>query len=102
MSVAQLPGSMYPTLTRYAGPAKANIRFQKETWPVSTLAWTSASERVSPICPVVTIDLTIVKFRGNVNSCGARLPDGLFDAPCQSRRGVGFLQEFRWAEILKP
>ena len=32
MSVAQLPGSMYPTLTRYAGPEKANSRRQKENW----------------------------------------------------------------------
>jgi hypothetical protein len=32
MSVAQLPGSMYPTLTRNAGPEKAKSLRQKESW----------------------------------------------------------------------
>jgi hypothetical protein len=43
---------MYPTLTRYAGPAKANILRQKESWEVPTLECTFASERVSWVDPV--------------------------------------------------
>ena len=57
MSVAQLPGSMYPTLTRYAGPANASMRFQNETWPVPTLEWTSASDRAVLTGPVVAMAL---------------------------------------------
>src|ERR1039458_10427005 len=46
-SVAQLPGSIYPTLTRYAGPANANMRFQKDTCEVPTVECTSARARDS-------------------------------------------------------
>src|SRR5690349_15580429 len=42
MSVAQLPGSMYPTETRYAGPVNASRR--RNQWPrgMATLRWTSS------------------------------------------------------------
>src|SRR5207245_21194 len=64
-SVAQFPGSMYPTLTRYAGPANANIRFQTETWDVPTLEWTSARDRDSSAVRLVgNMYLTIVKSWG--------------------------------------
>src|SRR5215831_12713359 len=50
---------MYPTLTRYAGPAKANMRRHIETCDVPTLECTSDSNRACS----GTIDLTIVKSR---------------------------------------
>src|SRR5512146_96267 len=42
MSVAQLPGSMYPTETRYAGPAKARSRRKNpRASGIATVEWTS-------------------------------------------------------------
>jgi hypothetical protein len=47
MSVAQFPGSMYPTATRKPGPEKASTFFQKDA-PVGmpTVLWTSGREGI--------------------------------------------------------
>ena len=48
MSVAQFPGSMYPTLTRYAGPANAqSFRGQAPPDGMLTLEKISGNEGVS-------------------------------------------------------
>src|SRR4051794_1937234 len=94
MSVAQLPGSMYPTLTRYAGPANASIRFQKETWPVPTVEWTSASDRVSCTGPVVAMYLTIVKYSGQCQELWRACPTGArMCVPFREAIESGFLRE---------
>src|SRR5208283_5476554 len=45
MSVAQLPGSMYPTAIKYPGPAKARIlRNHGEPWVILMVRWDSGSD----------------------------------------------------------
>ena len=57
-SVAQLPGSMYPTLTRYAGPAKANMRRQILRCVVPTDECTSASDG----CATAAVRIVLTDF----------------------------------------
>src|SRR5512141_3349283 len=53
MSVAQFPGSMYPTDTRYAGPANAKRRRRNpRDSGIATLEWTSERELLSGIDPL--------------------------------------------------
>src|SRR5512140_2042111 len=50
MSVAQFPGSMYPTDTRYAGPANAKRRRRNpRDSGTATVEWTSERELSSDI-----------------------------------------------------
>jgi hypothetical protein len=60
---------MYPTLTRYAGPAKANIRFRSVGLRVETDPWTSGRE-------VLVLDSCGFDAKVNYSSLGIRPATG--------------------------